>query len=97
MAHTVFCVKFKKEMPGLDEPPFDNDLGKKVYDNVSQEAWKMWTEHCKMLLNEYRLNPARREDQEVIVKQTGSIFLWRRISQAEGVCATGGEVIGARA
>ena len=43
--------------------------GKKVYDNVSQEAWRMWTEHCKMLLNEYRLNPARREDQEVIVKQ----------------------------
>ena len=57
MPHTVFCVKFKKEMPGLDEPPFDNELGKKVYDNVSQEAWRMWMEHCKMLLNEYRLNP----------------------------------------
>ena len=66
MAHTVFCVKLKREMPGLDEPPFDNDLGKKVYDNVSQEAWRMWVEHCKMLLNEYRLNPARREDQEVV-------------------------------
>ncbi len=59
MAHTVFCVKLKRELPGLDEPPFDNDLGRKVYDNVSQEAWRMWTEHCKMLLNEYRLNPAR--------------------------------------
>jgi len=57
MAHTVFCVKLKRELPGLDEPPFDNDLGRKVYDNVSQEAWRMWTEHCKMLLNEYRLNP----------------------------------------
>jgi len=74
MAHNVFCVKLKKEMPGLDEPPFDNDLGKKVYDNVSQEAWRMWTEHCKMLLNEYRLNPARREDQEVIVKQMEQFF-----------------------
>ena len=74
MPHTVFCVKFKKEMPGLDEPPFDNELGKKVYDNVSQEAWRMWMEHCKMLLNEYRLNPARREDQEVIVKQLELFF-----------------------
>jgi len=74
MPHTVFCVKFKKEMPGLDEPPFDNELGKKVYDNVSQEAWRMWMEHCKMLLNEYRLNPARREDQEVIVKQMELFF-----------------------
>jgi Fe-S cluster biosynthesis and repair protein YggX len=74
MPHTVFCVKFKKEMPGLDEPPFDNELGKKVYDNVSQEAWRMWMEHCKMLLNEYRLNPSRREDQEVIVKQLEMFF-----------------------
>ena len=74
MAHMVYCVKFKKEMPGLDEPPFDNDLGQKVYDNVSQEAWRMWMEHCKMLLNEYRLNPARREDQEVIVKQLEMFF-----------------------
>jgi len=62
------------EMPGLDEPPFDNDLGRKVYDNVSQEAWRMWMEHCKMLLNEYRLNPARREDQEVIVRQMEQYF-----------------------
>ena len=67
MAHMVHCVKLNKEMPGLDEPPFDNELGQKVYDNVSKQAWGMWTEHCKMLLNEYRLNPARREDQEVIV------------------------------
>ena len=74
MAHMVYCVKFKKEMPGLDEPPFDNELGQKVYDNVSEEAWRMWMEHCKMLLNEYRLNPARREDQEVIVKQLEMFF-----------------------
>ena len=45
MAHNVYCVKLKRELPGLDEPPFDNDLGRKVYDNVSQEAWRMWSEH----------------------------------------------------
>src|SRR5207253_1818721 len=47
----VFCVKLKKELPGLDEPPFDTELGKKIYENVSQEAWNAWTEFCKMLLN----------------------------------------------
>lgn len=72
--HTVFCVKLKKELPGLDEPPFDNELGKKVYDNVSQQAWGMWMDFCKMLLNEYRLNPARREDQEAILKQMEQFF-----------------------
>jgi len=72
--HMVFCVKLKQELPGLDEPPFDNELGKRVYDNVSQQAWGMWMDFCKMLLNEYRLNPARREDQEAILKQMEQFF-----------------------
>ena len=70
----VNCVKLKKQLPGLDEPPFDTDLGQKIYENVSRDAWNGWTEFCKMLLNEYRLNPARREDQEVIVKQLEMFF-----------------------
>jgi len=74
MAHTVFCVKLKRELPGLDEPPFDNDLGRKVYDNVSQEAWRMWTEHCKMLLNEYRLQPWKPEAQQFLVEQMEQFF-----------------------
>lgn len=71
---TVFCAKLKKQLPGLQEPPFDTDLGNKIYQTVSQEAWNQWVEFCKMLLNEYRLNPARREDQEVIVKQMEQYF-----------------------
>ena len=38
----VFCVKFQKEMAGLDEPPFNGELGDKIYNSVSKEAWKMW-------------------------------------------------------
>jgi Fe-S cluster biosynthesis and repair protein YggX len=72
--HKVFCVKFQKEMPGLDEPPFDNELGQRIFNNVSQEAWRLWGEHCKMILNEYRLNPANRQDQEVIVKYLQEFF-----------------------
>ena len=72
--HIVFCVKLQREMPGLDEPPFDNELGQRIYDNVSREAWKMWTEHCKMILNEYRLNPANRQHQELIVQQLEQFF-----------------------
>ena len=72
--HNVFCVKLKRELPGLSEPPFDNELGQKIYENVSQQAWGQWMEHCKMLLNEYRLNPARKQDQEVIVQQMEAFF-----------------------
>ena len=88
--HRVFCVKLKKELPGLDEPPFDSPLGQKVYDNVSQEAWHGWTEFCKMLLNEYRLNPARREDQEVqsaSLRQEISPARWARAADW-GSCRT---------
>ena len=71
---TVFCVKFQREMPGLDDPPFDTPLGQRIYENVSREAWKMWGEYAKMVLNEYRLNPANPRDQEVLVKHMEEFF-----------------------
>ena len=71
----VFCVKFQKEMPGLAEVPFEgHPLGQKIYENVSQEAWKMWLEHMKMLMNEYRLNLATTESQEFLIKQMDDYF-----------------------
>jgi Fe-S cluster biosynthesis and repair protein YggX len=72
--HVVFCVKFQREMPGLDEPPFDTELGQRIYENVSAEAWRLWGEHCKMVLNEYRLNPANPADQQVIVQHLENYF-----------------------
>ena len=73
-ARKVMCVKFQTEMPGLDEPPFDSPLGQRIYENVSAEAWKLWGEYCKMVLNEYRLNPANRQDQELILKHMEEYF-----------------------
>jgi Fe-S cluster biosynthesis and repair protein YggX len=73
--HRVFCAKFQKEMPGLDELPFEgHPIGQKIYDNVSKEAWKMWVEHMKMLMNEYRLNLATPEAQEFLIKQMDDYF-----------------------
>jgi len=57
MAHMVFCVRNKREMEGLEEPPFDSEFGQKIYKNVSQAAWAEWVDRQKMLLNEYRLQP----------------------------------------
>ncbi|GIU80072.1 MAG: putative Fe(2+)-trafficking protein [Bryobacteraceae bacterium] len=71
----VHCVKFGREMEGLDEVPFDNHpLGQKIYENVSKEAWRMWVEHMKMLMNEYRLNLGTREAQEFLLKQMEQYF-----------------------
>jgi len=73
--HKVMCVKFGKEMPGLDEPPFDgHPLGQKIYENVSKEAWKLWLEQMKMIMNEYRLNLGTPESQEFILQQMDNYF-----------------------
>ena len=49
----VMCAKLGRELPGLDEAPFDTELGQKIYESVSKQAWGQWQEHMKMLLNEY--------------------------------------------
>jgi Fe-S cluster biosynthesis and repair protein YggX len=72
---TVFCVKFQRDMPGLDEAPFDgHPLGQRIYENVSKEAWKMWLEQMKMIMNEYRLNLGTQEAQEFLLKQMEDYF-----------------------
>ena len=72
---TVFCVKFQRDMPGLKEVPFEgHPLGQKIYDSVSLEAWKMWLEHMKMIMNEYRLNLGTKESQEFVLEQMDKFF-----------------------
>jgi Fe-S cluster biosynthesis and repair protein YggX len=74
-ARTVFCVKLQRELPGLDEVPFEgHPLGQRIYDNVSKDAWKQWVEHMKMIMNEYRLNLGTREAQEFLIKQMEEYF-----------------------
>ncbi|MBN8732167.1 MAG: oxidative damage protection protein [Acidobacteria bacterium] len=71
----VFCVKFQRELEGLDEVPFDgHPLGQRIYENVSKQAWKMWVEHMKMLMNEYRLNLGTQEAQQFILSQMENYF-----------------------
>ena len=71
---TVFCVKLKKELPGLDAPPWPGALGQRIYEHVSAEAWEMWEERMKMILNEYRLLPFQKEAQVLVAKQMEEYF-----------------------
>jgi Fe-S cluster biosynthesis and repair protein YggX len=70
----VQCVKFQRELPGLDSPPWPGELGRRIYENVSAQAWKTWEERQKMILNEYRLMPWQKEAQEVIAKHLEDFF-----------------------
>ena len=71
---TVRCVKFQREMPGLSEPPWPGELGRRIYENVSADAWTLWEERMKMLLNEYRLLPWQKEAQQLVAKSMEEFF-----------------------
>jgi Fe-S cluster biosynthesis and repair protein YggX len=73
-ARTVFCAKLQKELPGLEEVPWPGDLGKRIYENVSAEAWQMWEERMRMILNEYRLMPWQKEAQDLMARQMAEFF-----------------------
>lgn len=82
---TVFCAKLQKELPGLDENPFENHpLGQKIYDSISKDAWRMWVEHMKMLMNEYRLNLGTKEAQEFLFAQMEQFFFGQGSSLPPG-------------
>lgn len=57
MSRMVHCVLLKQEAPGLNRPPYPGELGQRIFENISKEAWARWVAHQTMLINEYRLTP----------------------------------------
>jgi len=57
VARLVHCVVLKREAPGLERVPYPGELGRRIYEQVSQEAWAQWLKQQTMLINEYRLTP----------------------------------------
>jgi Fe-S cluster biosynthesis and repair protein YggX len=74
MPRLVKCVKLQKELPGVKWKPWEDALGQRIYDNVSQDAWKMWLEHSKMLINEYRLDLMTPKAQETLREECERFF-----------------------
>lgn len=56
MSRIIDCAKLKKPAPGLSQPPYPGELGQKIYQMISEEAWQMWVAHQTMLINEHRLS-----------------------------------------
>lgn len=74
MSRTVQCVKLNQELPGLEKPPFKGPLGQRVFDTVSQQAWRQWLEHSKMLINEYRLDLVSAHGQKIWMSELEKYF-----------------------
>ena len=74
MSRIVQCVKLKKEGEGLKVPPYPGELGKRIYQNVSQEAWQEWLQHQTMLINEYRLTPIEPKARKFLEEEMEKFF-----------------------
>ena len=84
MPRTVQCVYLKKEAEGLDFAPYPGKLGKRIYDNVSKEAFEMWKKHQTMLVNENRLNLADQRAREYLKRQMENHFFGSGADTAAG-------------
>ena len=88
MGRTVMCAKLGRELPGMDASPWPGPLGQRIYDQISAEAWEMWEERMKMILNEYRLLPFQKEAQAIVAKHMEEFFFGETASLPPGYVPT---------
>ena len=84
MARMVKCVKLGREAEGLEHLPYPGELGKRIYENVSKEAWKQWLEQQKMLVNENRLSLADKKARDYLAQQMEKHFFGSGADVASG-------------
>lgn len=74
MTRMVQCVKLGQEAEGLERPTYPGDLGKRIYENVSKEAWQQWLKQQTILINEYRLSPIDPKARAFLEEQMEKFF-----------------------
>ncbi len=79
MARTIYCIKLKKEAEGLDYPPVPGELGKRIFESVSKEAWEEWKQLQTMIINEYGLNCADPKVRAHVAEQCERYFFGQGI------------------
>ena len=84
MTRIVHCIKLDKDAEGLDFPPYPGELGKRIYENVSKEAWQAWVRLQTMLVNEYRLNMADPKARAYLTEQMEKHFFGDGADQVAG-------------
>lgn len=80
----VKCIKLGVELPGLSAPPLPNELGQRIFENVSKQAWQEFLEHFKMVINEYRLDLTSPMADQVFEQKADEYFFSDNYRMPEG-------------
>lgn len=84
MTRMVQCARLKQELEALDRPPYFGELGQRIYENVSKQAWQEWLRHQTMLINEYRLTPVDPKARKFLEQEMEKFFFGEGSSAPEG-------------
>ena len=89
MSRKIFCTKLQTEADGLDFPPYPGDLGKRIYLEISKQAWQQWLGHQTMLINEYRLSMTDPKAREFLAGEMEKFLFGDGCDKPEGYKDTG--------
>ena len=84
MARRVQCLFLGEEAEGLDRIPYPGELGKRIFENISKDAWQQWLRHQTMLMNEYRLTPIDPKARQFLVSEMEKFLFGGGSSRPEG-------------
>jgi len=84
VARMVQCVKLGRELPGLERSPYPGELGQRIFDNISQEAWEMWKPQAVILINHYGLSLMDPQAQQFLRQQMEEFFFGADARMPEG-------------
>ncbi len=84
MKRFIFCQKLQKKQKGLDTPPYPGELGQRIYENISQQAWKEWIDHQTRLINEYRLSLVETKSREFLEQEMEKFLFGEGSSEPPG-------------
>ncbi len=84
MERMVFCQKLGRELPGLDAPPVPGPLGQRIFENISRDAWELWEEQSKLIINHYGLVLADPESRRFLREQMEEFFFSEDAQMPEG-------------
>ena len=84
MTRLVHCEKLGKELPGLNAPTYPGELGQKIFNSISMEAWQMWLKHQTMLINEKRLNVMEPESRAYLASEMEKFLFGGDYEMPEG-------------
>lgn len=84
VSRTVMCAKLKRRLPRLEQPPFPGELGQRIYNHISRDAWEMWQEQSRLIINHYGLNLADPDARQLLRQQMEEFLFQDETEMPEG-------------